>query len=286
MTYNDLQSEILLLGGGLTLPDSRTFAANVNQALRRLYTDRLIERRVRIVSRPITPVSYYKEIQVKNGKLVDIPLNGVAFSMRVHGKGRYRVLDGEAVDMGVIDSMNGTIVIKRFLSYGGTLSLWGSFTFAVYDLAVYDQTFSENKEDIPEYGSTKIYDLREMYGDYMAFTSSAEDSDGEPIKNCKLIDGRIEIDPDYSGEIILSYRRLPNEILITDDEDSDAEQIIDVPEEYRLLYLELLASYCFLQDDEVLAKYYREQYEKSIERLNVQCYTRIDPVYVNTNGWA
>ena len=238
MTTKELATELFVLGGGEAISDDRLLAISVNRALRKLYTDREIVKTVRFASRSIPPIKYYEEIRCKNGEEVTIPINGIAFSMRIHGVGKYTITDGDSVTVYAFDSPNEAILIKRALIFGGSITFWGSFSFTVYDLSIYDQVFSPFTEDIPDYGPRRVFNVRELYTDFMCFISPATDKHGVPLPNCKLYDGKLEIDSSYDGEIVLTYRRVPTEIFI-----SEVEQNIDLPDEYKAMFIPLVASY-------------------------------------------
>lgn len=281
MTTKELATELFVLGGGEAISDDRLLAISVNRALRKLYTDREIVKTVRFASRSIPPIKYYEEIRCKNGEEVTIPINGIAFSMRIHGVGKYTITDGDSVNVYAFDSPNEAILIKRALIFGGSITFWGSFSFTVYDLSIYDQVFSPFTEDIPDYGPRRVFNVRELYTDFMCFISPATDKHGVPLKNCKLYDGKLEIDSSYDGEIVLTYRRMPTEIFI-----SEVEQRIDLPDEYKAMFIPLVASYFLYFADEELAKYYRDRYEELLSQLKESSYYRVEYSYVDTNGWA
>ena len=282
MTTQDLQEEITLLGQGNEVSNEKLFRISLNRALRKLYLDRRIEKNVRIAARTLTPIAYYRKIECKAGKVTEIPLSGIAYSMRLHGTGNYMITDGEAINTYPFASTNEAKVVKGFVGgNGGKITFYSSFSFTVYDLAMYDEMYSQYTEDIPSYGPRTVFNIRELYGDFMCFTSPATDSNGNPIDGCKLYDGKVEVDSSYRGEIVLSYRRLPIEIVTVASQDD-----IDVPEEYKYLLILLTAAYYWYYTDDDLAKYYLSQYEESIKSLKENSYDHIDPAYIDTNGWA
>lgn len=280
MTFDELETELTILGNNQPITDESLLILSVNRALRRLYNDLRIVKEVRIAARTIKPISYYKEIYCKSGEFMEFPLNGKAYSMRFHGSGKYMITDGDVTNTYTVDSKKEAKVIKGFLSYGGKISFWGSFSFTVYDFAVYDEIFSPQLADIPEEGSHRVFDLREMYGDFMSFISPPADSDGNLI-DCNMQDGKIEIDSSFEGEIILRYRRLPTKVISTME-----IQTLDVPEEYLHLFCLLAAAYYWYYTDDGLSGHYEELYEGGIESMRKGCYDQINCSYVDTNGWA
>ena len=280
MTYNELIYEVGLLAGS-PITDSELLLKSCNRALRTLYNNAKITKTARLATHGLKPVSYYREIKCINGEELVFPARGVAYSMRVHGNGRILITDGDIAIVERVDSPHESTVVKGFLTSGGTITFWGSMSFNIYDFSIYDQVFSEKKENIPEYGPTVTLDLREILGDFMTFVSPALDPEGNPLDNCRLHDGKLEIDSDYCGEIMLTYRRMPREILEDDD-----DVTVDLPEEYAHLLPLLVAHYAMLNIDESRAKYYKSLYNEGIELIRRESYGDLDCKYPVTNGWA
>ena len=161
--------------------------------------------------------------------------------------------------------------------------LWGSFAYTIYDFAIYNEIYSEKVKEIPEYGLKRVFDLRDIYGDFMSFTSPATDLSGRPIKYCRLYDGRVEVDADYTGEITISYRCLPEEISLAEDENATE---IAVPKEYTHLFVMLVAYYYLYFSDNNKADRFINQYTDATKSLVTESYQQIDAKYLDTTGWA
>ncbi len=284
MLLSELSNEVNLLGYNTSTEDEGLFFSCVNRALRDLFAGRTITKNVTLAATGVKPISYIREIQSKSGEMVRLPAYGKAFSMRVHGTVTYSVKDGNDVNTYTVDSPNEATLVKAFLTYGGIISLWGQFSFTIYDYSVYDQIFTQNLNDIPHYGPTVTFNLREIYGDFMSFVSPAKDRNGKAISGCILYDGRVEVDSSYRGEIFLSYRRLPS--TVCEPINSDDIQMIDIPTEYTHIFPLLVASYLFAGEDEVKAKYYRQLYDEGLELIDSCGYKELDYGYIDTNGWA
>ncbi len=281
MTLEDLMFDVEVLGGDNGLSNATLFTFATNRALRRLYSDRNILKTVRLAVRRPRPIAYYKEINCINGETGEYPIEGTAYSMRIHGNCKYMITDGETSTIYTVDSKNEAIKIKGFLTYGGSISFWSSFAFTVYDLAIYDSIYSEFTSDIPDLDARRVLDIRELYGDFMSFTSPPTDKYGNPIKNVKMYDGRLEIDSDFVGEILLTYRRMPTEI-----PPGTGNPTIDITEEYSYILSLLVAYYYYYNIAPELANGYLSCYEDIIARMNSTSYQQLDPAYVDTNGWA
>lgn len=281
MTLESLKNDVTLLGSEEVIANHNLFVFSLNRALRRLYSDRTVLKTVKLATGEIHPVTYYKKITCINGEKLELPIVPGAYSMRIHGDCRYMISDGEATKVYSITSKNEAQMVKGFVSYGGKITFWGSFTFTIYDFATYDQIYSELVEDIPDQDPTRVFDLRSLYGDFMSFVSSPTDEYGNPLKVYKLQDGKLEIDSDYIGEIIITYRRLPIEVHILEENPT-----IDVADEYTHMLTLLVAHYYYYMSKADLSEDFLRQYEETLTRLNANTYPQLDAKYIDTNGWA
>ena len=279
MTLDQLKAEVVSLGFDTTTNIDSHIVAAANRALRHLYNQRSITRTARLFARGPAIAYYAKEAHSSNGKEFTLPAPGIAYSMRVCGSGYYCVVDGTTNEVSRFETGPESQLIRGFLTWGGNIRFWGGLSFSVYDYTVYSEIFSPYQKDIPSGGRTVAFDLREIYGDFFSFLSPAIDTLGEPIPNCLLHDGRIEVDSKYRGEIIITYRRLPTPI-------EEKTEIIDIPEEYTHLFPLLVASYVWLDTDSSKAKYYKERYDEMIGLVKSESYQSIDTGYQIKDGWA
>ena len=280
MNIQDLCYEVteLVFDVPIGTPTSIIYAAN--RALREIYTRRIITKTARLYTRGFAPSYYRAEVHCDGESEITLPLSGKAFSMRLCGAGTYTIFDGDIINAYPFDTGLESRVIKYFIKNGGKIKLLGETSFSVYDFSLYSEIYSKKVGDIPDGGKWVSLDVRSIYGDFMSFVSPATDSSGNPIPSCSLSDGKIRLNSDYRGEIILTYRRLP-QMLTNDPQDN-----IDIPDEYYHLLPTLTASYILLDADEKKAKYYRERYEEMLSRMESNCYQHINTEYKNLNGWA
>ena len=279
MTLKELKNEVTSLGFDDTLDLDDHILAAANRALRQIYSQRCITRTARIFARGSSVCYYQKELHCINGKSVTLPARGKAFSMRVCGSGYYSVQDGSTERVSQFSTGIESQLIREFLTWGGSIRFWGSFSFAVYDYTVYSEVYSALPSGIPMGGTTVVFDLREIYSDFLAFLTPAKDSFGNQIPGCALCDGRIELSSDYKGEIIITYRRLPEKITAETD-------VIDLPDEYTHLLPLLAASYVWVDTDAEKALYYKERYDEMINLLGSESYQSIDNSYRIKDGWS
>lgn len=280
MTYNDLAAKIALLGSAEIAVASPALLTSVNLALKELYSSRSITRRVRLAVEGLKPVVYYRQINCPNGGPFHIDIPGYAYSFRIHGNCQLMTIKPGETTLTSINTGHEAKTIKGVTLSQTALRFFGTYTFTIYDFTVYKELFSQDPADVPEPGGTMLYDLRALYGDYMAFCSPPTDSAGERLTNCVIRDGVVEIDSSYNGEVVVTYRRLPT--LAT----GEATEELDVPEEYAQLFPLLVAAYMLRDGDDALAGYYRSLYEENLKQLDKGSYRVIDNAYENVNGWA
>ncbi len=280
MTFSELTSAATLLGFNDTLFPDSILVNSVNLALTELYTTRPVYRTVRFAAGGLTPLLYCKEINVTPGQRIEYTAEGSSYSVRIHGTCNFLVKHGEQMDLFNVETGQEAKLFKGVIYPGSTLSFWSSYAFSIFDLSIYDRVYSGDAEDVPDGGHTTSFDLRRLYGDFMSFTSPATDTFGVPLKNCRLIDGKIEIDSTYAGEIVITYRRLPEMCI------GEAEEGIDLPKEYESVFPLLVASYLWLGNEVEKAKHYRSIYEDLIGKMGSGGYAAINSFYEITDGWA
>ena len=280
MTLDELMLEVSSLSFGLAEKSDVLLLASANRALRDIYNRRTITKSVRLYTHGQRPILYRKRVDFPGGAKKSLPLYGKAFSMRLCGKGFYRILDGASQIVETFETGNESLLLRGFITKGGEIELWGSFSFTVYDFSLYEEIYSQQVKDIPMGDETVTLDIRRIYGDFMSFISPPTDSDGNEIEGARLVDGKILLNRDYTGEILLTYRRLPNPIVGNSSAD------IDLPDELIHLLPPLTVSYCLLHADFDKSVYYKEMYEEMMSQINSLTYEKINTHYKDVNGWA
>ena len=276
--------EIEWAGGGATIEDRYVLISTANRALRELYMKFPVTKTVKLNVRGHRPSTYYKEIVCKSDQSIIIPIKGKAYSMRVVGKGNYTIWDNGGMSAFQFDTGNDTKIIRGFLEKGEKIRFWGGFTFVVYDLSVYDEMYSPEVDSIPDGSPITVYNIKEMYGDFLSFACPPTDRFGYVIDNCRVYDGSMEIDSGYSGEILITYNRLPSRIL-GDNPGMEEYEIIDVSDEYTNLLVYLVWYNYWYDIDYSKAEVYKDRIDdiSNIIYRNKRCFDR---TYINENGWA
>ena len=268
------------------IASTETLTHAVNGAMRELYSRIPVTKTVRFSLIGHKPCAYYKEIICKSNQSITIPVNGLAYSFRVVGQGNYIVKDSVTTDAYQFDTGRESQLMRGYLNSEGTIRFWSGFTFVIYDLSIYDEAYSPEVEAIPDGSPITVLDMREMYGDFLAFISPPTDRFGKNIDCCRLSDGRIEIDSSFSVEIHLTYRRLPSLIVYLENtEDITLATRVDVSDEYIQPLLYLTWYHYWYNQDELKAKIYKDRFEGIIKDITDSQRT-VDNDYVNEDGWA
>ena len=153
--------------------------------------------------------------------------------------------------------------------------------FDVYNAVTYSEILSSDVADIPDGNGLTEIDVRERIRDFGGFASLVTDSSGAPIRSAILSDGKITLPSDYSGEINLTYRRLPRLPTLTEP---DAQ--IDVPREYEPLLPLLTAFYVLLDDEDEKAEIYKKAYTEALGCIKGAKYSASGLGYKDVNGWG
>jgi hypothetical protein len=199
--------------------------------------------------------------------------------MTVSGEGTVKIRDG--AESMKIDFNSDSKLIRGFLRYGGQATFEGESSFDVYDIATYGELYGRDVDSIPDGGDEIRIDLREKLGDFLAFASVAETADGTAIKNAVLRDGVITLPVTFSGEVLLTYRRMPKMPNL-----SYPDAAIDIPREYESLLPLLTAFYILLDDDAEKAEIYERAYRETLASLKINGYAVSNNGYADVSGWG
>lgn len=280
MTLNDLETEIVALGFNADIDTPEMLLTATNRALRDIYTHRNILKTVRLFCTDQKPSIRYKEIYCKNGKSQSFPFEGRAYSMRLCGEGFYSIVDGGNTNIIQFNTGKESKLVRGFVNVGGTIKFYGAVSFRVYDLSFYDEIYVTSNYDLPDGTGKKTFDIRKDYEDFLSFISLPTDLEGKVIEGSVLEDGRLTLPENYVGELLFTYRRLPE--IVYDDPESE----IDIPEEFSHVLPLLVAFYIWLDLDTSKARLYKSQYDEMIALIEKESYEKLDFRYEVKDGWA
>lgn len=284
MTFKELTNDVLSLCRETNSSNEFLLPA-IRRAMRDIYTRKSMVKTVRLYSSGLRPTLYRKEIYIKGGTMLTVPLTGKAFSMRISGEGMYKIVDGDEVDVVEFNTGAESQLIRGLIHKGGTLSLYGYTSFMVFDLSVWEEIFSTRLANLPDGDQGVVFDIRALHEDFHSFISPARDAWGNPIEGSKLYDGVLEVPSDFRGEVILTYRILPTPPLGNRGEDEE-DEIVNIPKEYEHILSLLTAYYYILAKNMPLAELLKLEYERLMLSLDSDCYEQIDNAYVPKVRWA
>ena len=279
MTLKELHSEVKALGFDDFLYFDARFLSAVSCALKGIYNAVSISAKTKFFVKSSLPSSKISLFHHKGGEVDSLTLKGKAYAMRLYGAGKYILTEG-STSVTTDFNCNGD-VFKGFLNSDATLMLVGNESFTVCDLVTFDEVFSGNAGDIPDGSGYSTVDIGRIVADFLCFSSMPKDLSGEVIETAVLHDDKITFDPDFSGEVELSYRKSP--ILPS----LDAPDVrIDLPSEYSLLLPLLTASYILLDSDSDKALYYKQLYESELASIKALKRNISANRYTIADGWA
>ena len=278
MTLNELKNDVAALGFEGYVEDEECFIASANRALNLLYVDRPVSKTM-IISFSAPRVAMKKKfIEHRSGDEITFPVNGRSISFRTSGEGECVIEDKTGGSL-VMFSGSKQLTKKRLQS-AGRVTFRGDYHYTVSNLAVFDDLKSTNVVDIPEYSPRRELSPSDYCDDFRAFAGLPEDSLGNPISEAILRDGRISMPFEFSGDLYLTYYRLPKKISA-----DQPNAKIDVSDECAALLPLLTAAFTWLDDDPAKAQYYMSLYRDAIANIK-----RFSTININTeyrvNGWA
>lgn len=216
---------------------------------------------------------------IKNSKDGDIPYtvtekdvvfeakSGKAYYFECAGKGRAEIFAGEkkvktvsfdtnavfAKFKGIIENEKG-LFVKIVFKAGEP--------YLVRNPAVYNADFAKD-EDVFENGEYAKYDLKKLTADFFSFDSGrfVEEKCTEAVNSFRFCgDGEIEIKNSASGSWNVPYLAYPTVI----NEETEDNEIIDLPYELCMILPFYIASELYLEEDSALAVGWRNKFEASL----------------------
>lgn len=276
MTLKEIQSDVYALGYEMPTCESDLFISALNRALRIIYAEQKYKKSVRIHVRS-PKISHFTPSVRLSGSQLTLPLVGRAYSMRVCGKGDFKISSTTLIREESFDGEE--ILIRGFIDGNAELTLLTDYSVTVYDLAVYSETFSDRVEDIPDSADLCRVDFS-RYGDFASFADVPRDSLGREIRDARIEGSEIFFVTDRSYDAYVSYYRAPMSVSF-DDEDND----IDIPRSAEAMLPLLCASFLWRDDEPQLAEHYYSLY-RELRRAEESLPTGRVLEYKSTDRWA
>ena len=275
MTLKDLQNDVYALGFERVTDPDDLFISAANRALRIIYTERKYKNTVAIRTESPRISSHVPKIRY-TGAVMTLPLVGRAYSMRICGKGRFVIKDGESISS---ESFDGDDMLYRgFLAEGGTLTLEGDFSYTVYDLTTYAEITSDRVDSIPD-GSGRINLDFSAYPDFLSFCSLPKDAYGTEIKSA-AINGTVLSLPSTCTKVFVTYNKMPRKISA-----DDFSLEIDIPRSAESALSLMCASFLWREDSPEIADQYFTLARELLSGFD-DTHESKSTKYTVTDGWA
>lgn len=280
MTINELQEEVAALGFEDSIACDTPFITAANRALRTIYTERPVARRVRIPTSKVRPLSRVTSIRHEGGDVITLTLTGSCYAFRVQGQGKFTFENGIVVEN--TEFYTEDSLFRGFIRGGSaTITFSGEEFFTVYNLVTYKERFGGVLKAIKEFTPFDEYDLKSLYGDYLAHLELPTDEAGEPLLDAVIDSGVIRLPTGKYDEIYVRYARMPKEIT---PEDTSAE--VDIFGDVTPLLPILTAAYLWLDDDAERAEYYMSLYRTEMSLIRRYNTNAAKTGYRDVLGWA
>ena len=278
MTLKELRSQVSYLGFETELTDTEAFILAAERALRQIYLDHPSVATAVIPTPMPRIITVYDRILHRATEEEIIPLSGRALTFRASGVGKYCIREGN--ESYEVPFSGRSVTVRRALREGAELILRGEYDFTVYGLATYASALGGDREDIPEYGRARAYDLSLYIKDFGSAHTAPRDGRGRHIQGASIDGSTLLIPFLYDGEVTVSYRRIPS-VISRDAEDGP----LDIPEQISHLLPLLTASYLWLDEDDEKAIHYLTLYRDQMATARRYIAAVTDSSY-DTNGWA
>ena len=275
MTLRELKNEVNSLSFISPEEQGGLFFSSVKRALSLLFCQLKLTKCLEYSIEPLPIVSCYTNL-IHNGKETKtLPLSGRAYSIRLSGKGRVSIVDGEITKTKEFNSED--IILKGFIEKGGKVSFEGDFSYKIISFITFSDVRSDRIEDIYAGDEDYTIDMKDKK-DFFSFVS-ATDEKGLPIRNSSTVGTKLILPKGYRGKVLITYRVRPT------DPDGCDETVIDIPKRFEPLLAPLVAAFTLADDNPELSERYMMIYDNLLGCMN-DTKEDLTPIWVRTNGWA
>lgn len=161
----------------------------------------------------------------------------------------------------------------------------GLTVYSIRNVALYNDNYdidNKNIKYIPDYKPYYIYDLETLIPDFYKIDKLYFETYAHELINRTdyiLEDSyTLVIDENLIGNFIMKYQSYPTKI----DNDTDEDEVINLPDEVAVILPLYIASQLYKDDDIALATQYRNEFEVAVANM----YPRKDDTkFVSKTGW-
>ena len=163
----------------------------------------------------------------------------------------------------------------------------GDYVFSIRNVAMYEDLWGSEREDVPKRGAYTAYDMREIAEDFLEFNTPpvAEEDGYMSAEDYRIEGGTVLLLPyDKPGAYKVLYKRLPRKI---NGEDSleDSTEVIDLDDELAALLPPLIAAYVYAEDEPDRSEYYMSLYRQSAAEIRATMRKASVVAIKNKSGW-
>ncbi len=279
MTFNDIKAEVAALGFESEIEKEEVFITALRRALNTVYTERGVHKNVRIICNPIPPKTLNEQIIHRGGDEQCFPIEGIAYSFSVCGRGVFTVSDSFGDIEYRFDSP--LAYLRGFVNGNATITFSGEFCYTVHYLCSFESLSGDKEEDIPYYSERVEYRISDYAPDFLSFVEMPTDSHNVKLECAELCGASLTLPYSFVGEVNLKYRSAPP--TVSSDE---ANEEIELPRELLHLVSLLTASYVWLDDDAEKAQYYYSLYRDAMAGVKLYGTRCINTEYKDVLGWT
>ena len=314
MKLTDLYQSVSQLGFEDSLGDeaAKRFIYATNRALIEINALRPRSKRVTINHRVPTNLLGTMPTQAEcEGKTVYSATKGKSYYLEVCGTGtvlvgaKYKVYDEnlnkftDSTEKGTIisfDTQNGFTVLKGFIKYGEAfvdkegecfIEIESEYGYTVRNIAIYDKTYSNRREDIPPFTEKVPYKVSALVNDFERFDSSPKD-----ITSQKYLHRDYEIEGNDTvllplneqGAYSIAYIHKVETFDTYTDVNSE-NHLIDLDEDLASLMPSLVAAYVWLDDEPEKAQYYMNLYMQRAMQIQRESKDFNPVIFQSVYGW-
>ena len=279
MTLEKLLDEAYALGFESEGEIDESFIFAANRALRQIYSELSCEVTGYIIASSMQVLSHTESyVHLPKSSFIQ-KICGEAYSFKASGEGRYIITDKDGTKELAFSGKR--CECRGYIHGEGTITFLGDYSYTVYDITCFAEKRSDKVSDIPLFSQYTEYRLREYLPDLCRVSGVAKDSKGETVRGAVIRTDVLILPSDFSGEVRLTYQRLPRVITV-----DDRERELDIDPSIAYLLPILTASYIWLDDDEEKAAYYMGIYNDEASRLKSSFPKLIDNGYNDVTGWG